>query len=173
MNDHHFAPASTDEQIVYGACRPGYASTRVSGEEVDRWIAFMKEQGIRRVVCLLEGEQIRYYNSLLKGYRDHFGAENVLHAPVPDYTLPSADLLLNKVLPFLNESITGRAKTVVHCSAGVGRTGFVLLTFLVVLRGLHTADAVRYLRAEGRDPGESGDPHAQRLLETCLERWGK
>ncbi|GEP40909.1 hypothetical protein BGE01nite_02000 [Brevifollis gellanilyticus] len=133
----------------------------------------MEGQGIGRVVCLLEGEQIRYYDGLLKCYRDCFGADNVLHAPVADYTLPSADLLVGKVLPFLKQSITDGRKTVVHCSAGVGRTGFVLLAFLVVLRGLQPADAIRHLRAAGRDPGESGDPQGQSLLETCLERWSR
>jgi len=43
-----FGPASQSERIVFGARRPGY-----SFNEVNEWVALMKERGIKRICCLL------------------------------------------------------------------------------------------------------------------------
>ena len=46
-----FHPATPGEQIVFGARRPGFPSTRVPPETVNHWLAFMIEQTIQQVVC--------------------------------------------------------------------------------------------------------------------------
>ena len=75
--NHHFAPASRDDTVVFGACRPGYRDTKVSDEHVSEWIQFMKQQSIKRVICLLDQAQLEYYNDLPGQYCAGFGDANV------------------------------------------------------------------------------------------------
>jgi protein-tyrosine phosphatase len=153
---HNFGPASIDETIVYGASRPGYSSPSVQSDEVQDWIQFMKENGIQRVCCLLEEEQLAYYPcGLLQAYRDAFGEEQVCHAPVRDYRLCSLALLEQIVLPFLAESVRLEQKVVVHCSGGVGRSGHVLVAWLVYGRKQGIDEAVRAVQTV---PGVSRNP---------------
>jgi hypothetical protein len=57
MNRFNFSPASVKEEFVYGAQRPGYQSrSSIPDTEVGQWIAFMRQQGIARVCCLLEDQ---------------------------------------------------------------------------------------------------------------------
>jgi hypothetical protein len=86
MTPRNFAPASMRDEIVYGADRPGYEL-----EQVNEWIEFMLERGIRRVVCLLDDERLTKYDDLLGAYRRRFTA--VTHAAIDDYGLPTNDTL--------------------------------------------------------------------------------
>lgn len=156
MDDHAFGPAdpNIDDQVVYGACRPGYPDS--GSESVLEWIDHVSERGVERVVCLLDDAQLGLYDHLLADYEGAFGPENVLHAPIEDYTTISRETFEDLVLPFLRESDERDAKTVVHCSAGSGRTGHVLVGWLVRGRGYDLETAVRTVRATGREPLEGG-----------------
>ncbi|AIG98445.1 hypothetical protein AFULGI_00016860 [Archaeoglobus fulgidus DSM 8774] len=73
MNEYGFCAAFDGEKVVFGAQRPGYSSKNVGEDEVKEWIDFMKDNGIRRVVCLLPQEQLEYYTSpLLDVYEKEF-----------------------------------------------------------------------------------------------------
>jgi hypothetical protein len=81
---YHFSPASSYDELIFGAQRPGYPNWPVKPSEVAAWIGFMRQREISRIVCLLPEEQLRYYSQLSKGllgsYHNTFGLENVLHA---------------------------------------------------------------------------------------------
>ena len=86
-----------------------------------------------------------------------------------DYTYPSAKLLKEKILPALRASKEQQRKTVVHCSAGNGRTGFVLAAYLVNVRGFRIADAVNAIRDAGRSVFLPSDrTRGEEILKTCL-----
>src|SRR6266545_4379145 len=100
MRKFRLGPAAEDEPLVFGAQGPAYSLLRI-GE----WIAYMKEQGIRRVCCLLHNAQLRSYKEdLLAAYGREFGPENVCWAPIADYHLCDVGLLKERILPFLKES---------------------------------------------------------------------
>ena len=141
--NHHFAPAFRDDTVVFGACRPGYPETAVTNEAVLEWIQFMKQQSIKRVICLLDSTQLAYYDDLLGQYHEAFGSGNVFNFPITDYTKPSEHRLRCEILPVLRSALEGGIKTVVHCSAGVGRTGAVLSAYLVQIQGLTDAEGAR------------------------------
>ena len=162
-----FGPAAEGEQIVFGSPRPGYPRHRVPDSAVDEWLRFVTDHAIQRVVCLLTPEQLAYYDDLLGRYRAHFGGERIRCAPIPELYLADLATLTEGVLPFLKEADQRGERTVVHCSAGIGRTGHVLAAWLVAGRGYTNQDAVEAVARGGRDARESGDPELDTLLDAC------
>lgn len=170
MTDHAVARAAPDEPIVHGACRPGYDTGDAGRAAVGEWIASANEAGIERVCCLLDGKLDRY-DGLLESYREAFGADRVCHAPVPDYSLVDRGTLFGTILPFLRDARDASEPVVVHCSAGSGRTGHVLVAWLVCERGysLDGALATVVTASERRNPTEAGSREELRaLVEDCL-----
>src|SRR5438093_895089 len=101
--EYLFGPASKEERIVFGARRPGYHFANLVGAEmVQAWISCMKEQGIKRVCCLLSARQLRYYtDDLLAVYQVAFGKSHVCWAEIEDFHLCEARRLAEEILPFL------------------------------------------------------------------------
>jgi len=147
---HNFGPAGAGERTVFGASRPGYDDgAHLDEEHVDAWVAFMQANGIQRAVCLLED------GSVTEHYRRAFGHANVLHAPVPDFTIPPEDQL-RAIISFLRAADGDGARVIVHCAAGIGRTAVVLAAWLVAARGLPVDEAVDAVRETAkRDPYEA------------------
>ncbi len=164
MSRYAFAPASAEEGAVYGACRPCY-----DGGTVEDWIDYVRGQGIERVCCLLNGGHLSLYDDLLEAYRAAFGEGDVLHVPVPDYGTIGWEALHGNLLPFLEAGADDGRATVVHCSAGSGRTGHVLVGWLVCERGFGLKRAIETVEGTGRRPLEATSREDLRaLLSDCL-----
>ena len=157
-----FGPASENEAIVYGAAKPAY-----SGGGMNTWIKHMQDKGIKRVVCLLPSKELgKKVPDLLEIYEKNFGAGMVLHAPISDFKL-GTPATLKKIYKFLSASDKSGEKVVVHCSAGIGRTGHVLAGWLVHGRGFNPEDAIKEAETMGRNPREApGD--LLELLGACV-----
>jgi protein-tyrosine phosphatase len=147
---YKFAAASTDESIVFGAARPGYADKQVS-----EWIELMIDRDIQRVCCLLTQRQIDRYGDLLGHYRQTFGTKRVCWAPIEDFSLATPEMLIDRILPFLAIADKKQEKVVVHCSGGMGRTGHILAAWLVAGRGFTRASAIASVCKTGRNPYEA------------------
>jgi protein-tyrosine phosphatase len=164
-----FSAATAQEHCVFGARRPGFPFSRVSSVLLHSWIAFMQAQGIMRVVCLLSPRQLAAYDDLLGTYRQMFGKHNVLWVPIADFHLAEEVQLIDQIMPFLAEAEQQQAKTVVHCSGGVGRTGHVLAAWLVSMRGMSNEEAIMAVQRQGRNARESGDKRLDELLDRCRD----
>ncbi len=158
---HNFSAAGAGERYVFGACRPGVADGQVA-----RWLSFMNSAGMKRVVCLLSQAQMDDYETpLLERYRFFFGPEHVLWNPVEDFSLISLRDMDQKIIPFLMESEERRMPAVVHCWAGMGRTGIVMAAWLSRVRGLSPGEALHAVTAGGRRPMEVVDAGRATLKE--------
>ncbi|MFH7025744.1 MAG: dual specificity protein phosphatase family protein [Heteroscytonema crispum UTEX LB 1556] len=147
---YKFAAACENEPIVFGAARPRY-----SNEQVGEWVEFMKRQDIKRVCCLLEKNQLANYTNLIGTYQQEFGINRVCWSPIEDFHLCDLETLTKKILPFLAEADKQGEKVVVHCGAGIGRTGHVLAAWLVSFRGLSNQAAITAVKKTGRNPHEA------------------
>jgi len=157
VDTHRFAPASPDEDIVYGACCPGWHSTAERADAIEEWIGFMQARGIERVCCLLSGTQLEQTKANTGRYANAFGSDRVKHVPIADHHLADASTLEDDILPFLDEADEADEPVVVHCLAGIGRTGHVLAAWLVHGRGHDPLEAIETVEQMGRSPGDAED----------------
>ncbi len=116
--------------VLARSARPGNvgegAATRK--EDVEEWLAEAKSLGIRSVICLLN-EELQWYRNIglhedgLLGFYLRAGLE-VSHVPVTDGRRPPVgpDDLDRALKAF--DILT--APVLVHCKAGVDRTGAVI-----------------------------------------------
>jgi protein-tyrosine phosphatase len=115
----------------------------------------MQTEEIKRVCCLLPGRQLADSGANIDRYEQAFGESNVLHAPVPDHHLVPESLLREEILPFLAEGRSEEQQTIVHCLAGIGRTGQVLAAWLVYNRDYGPEKAIETVQSNGRDPTDA------------------
>jgi len=149
---HRFAPATPDEEHVYGACAPGWHSAAGHDDALEDWIGFMRGHNVERVCCLLPGARGGAADCDVGSYADAFGADSVLHAPIPDHHLADPALLDREVLPFLDDAADADERVVVHSLTGIGRTGQVLAAWLAHDRGYDPDRAIETVVETGRQP---------------------
>lgn len=155
VDAHRFAPAAPDEEYVYGASCPGWHTTTDHDDAIDDWLTFMLDRGVERVCCLLSGDQLADTKANTGHYRDAFGPENVRHVPIADHHLADGETLEERILPFLHDAVDAGEPVVVHCLAGIGRTGHVLAAWLVEGRDYEVVDAIETVQKMGRSPAEA------------------
>jgi protein-tyrosine phosphatase len=147
---YKFAAAAENEDIVFGAARPGYTD-----QQIHEWIEFVQQQGIQRVCCLLSATQLNRYPDLLDKYQQLFGLTRVCWSPIEDFSLVDREILLHQILPFLSIAHQKNEKVVVHCSGGIGRTGHILAAWLIAKYGMSNKQAIATLQKTGRNSQEA------------------
>lgn len=148
-----FESAAPDGAYVYGACAPG--RDQLTCSTVEDWIEVMQSQGIKRVLCLLSESQLRQFNNLLDQYQSAFGTDRVFHVPVTDHTLMDRSTLHEEIIPILEVAVNADEPIVVHCLAGIGRTGQALAGWLVAQHGYSPTEAITTVKRRGRQPDDA------------------
>lgn len=154
---YYFGPATPAEPCVHGACRAGYPPGTPSpgNGAVEAWLAAMDARDVDRVLCLLPDHTLSRYDDALGRYRAQFGPDRVRQVPIPDHRLAAPETLRGDVLPFLSEADAADERVVVHCTAGLGRTGHVMAAWLVAARDYDPVAALEAVEDAGRTPREA------------------
>ncbi len=100
-------------------------------------INWIRKQGVKSIVTMTE-------YGLPQTWVD--GIE-YLHVPTEDLTAPDIEKI-DSTVDYIAERIKNGEPVMVHCAAGIGRTGTILASYLIKYQKMSAKEAIEILRKE-------------------------
>lgn len=91
----------------------------------------------------------------------------VLHSPIPDFTAPSVEQLL-EIFRWIEERVREGKKVLIHCMGGLGRSGTVATAWLMYSKGFSLREALMEVRK--KRPGAVETMEQVEVLKELEER---
>ncbi|MFY9301631.1 MAG: dual specificity protein phosphatase 23 [Candidatus Nitrosotenuis sp.] len=122
-------------------------------------ISWITKQGVRSIVTMTE-----------EGLPDSWiqGLE-YLHIPTEDLSAPDIEKI-DAAVNFIEEKIKKKEPVMVHCAAGIGRTGTILACYLIKYQKMSAKEAIEKVREER--PG-SIQSESQEIAVSTYEKFLK
>jgi len=100
-------------------------------------VKWLREHGVDAIISLTE-------DPLPREWISEAGLE-YRHMPLEDHATPDPDVL-KQIVDELLDLIDSGKRVLVHCAAGLGRTGVVLAAYLVAAKGVSGEEAIKIVR---------------------------
>ena len=131
-----------------------FLSSSPDSESLDACMKELHDLNIHTIAVLLPKEDFLniYENNLLEIYRtNNF---RVLHHPIRNYDVPADLNVHNKIIESIIQQIQVKNNVLIHCLAGIGRTGLVAASVLIGI-GRSVDYALTYVRSIRKDSVET------------------